>query len=472
MSTHPQPATDPIVIDLIARARSAQKHIAGYSQQQIDTVVTGLAWAVVNPGNNQALATLAVAESGMGNVADKVAKNHRKTLGLLHNLQGQASVGTLRNDPLTGITEIARPVGIVAALTPATHPVAVAINNIMNAVKGRNAIIISPSPKGVQSCAQLLQYIYRELDGLGVPRDIVQMLPAPIQRPLTQQLMREADLVIVTGSQNNVEAALGSGTPALGVGTGNVAVIISSTADIEAAARNIATSKCFDNATSCSSENSLVILDERYSQMLTQLTTRGGVLLTVQEKQQLQQALWPKDGKLSRALAGRSAPELARAAGLTRQVCQQARFLLVEEEGTGKQYPFSGEKLSPVLTLYRTADFAAALHLVERIYAWQGAGHSTGLYSLEEQEIRQAAETLPAARIIVNQAHCIAAGGSFTNGLPFSLSLGCGTWGGNLFTDNLNFRHFINTVRIVRRISPREPSPEDLFTDYLRGKAQ
>jgi sulfoacetaldehyde dehydrogenase len=457
------------VNQLVLRARNAQKQIASFTQQQIDLLVTAIAWAVIEPENNQALAQLAVQETGMGNVADKMAKNQRKTLGLLRDLQGKASVGVIREDPLDGIIEIAQPVGVVAALTPATHPVAVTINNIINAIKGRNAIIVSPSPKGVETCALLVSLIYRELDQLAAPRDLVLMLPPPACREMTEQLMRAVDLVIVTGSQNNVAAAQRSGTPTLGVGVGNVAAIVTSSADIALAAQQIAASKCFDNATSCSSENSVLVVEPQYQPLLDALSQQGGVLLTAQEKQQLQTALWPQGNhQLSRQLVGRSASQLAQLVGLTRPACHQARFFLVQEQGVGADFPFSGEKLSPVLTLYRVADFPQALSLVSQLYRFQGAGHSVGIHSHDDQEILQAGLQLAASRVIVNQSHCLAAGGSFTNSLPFSLSLGCGSWGKNLFSDNLNYQHFFNRVRIVRAITTEIPTIDSLFVDYLR----
>ncbi|WP_213991727.1 aldehyde dehydrogenase family protein [Sodalis sp. dw_96] len=460
-----------LIASLVSRARDAQRRIEDYSQEQIDLVVSALGWAVVNPDNNRALATLAVEDTGLGNVDDKIIKNHRKTLGLLRDLHGKKTVGVIGEDPRRGIIEIARPVGVVAAVTPSTNPVATVINNIINAVKCRNAVIVAPSPKGAASCARLLEYIYRELDVLRVPHDLVQMLPVPVRREHTRQLMSAADLVIVTGSQANVRAATQSGTPTFGVGVGNVAAIISESADLPAAARKIAESKTFDNATSCSAENSVIILAGRYRPMLDALTEQGGVVLTAQEKARLQQVLWPDgSGKLARDLVGRSAQFLADAAGLSRPACRKAAFFIVEEQGVGERFPFSGEKLSPVLTAYRADDFHQACDRVRALYAWQGAGHSVGLHGTDPAEALAAGLTLPVSRVIVNQAHCFAAGGNFNNGLPFTLTLGCGTWGKNHFSDNLNYRHFFNKVRISTPIEEDIPSLDMLFGDYLRRK--
>ena len=276
-----------------------------------------------------------------------------------------------------------------------------------------------------------------------------------------------SDLVVATGSRSNVRAAYASGTPALGVGVGNVAAIVLPTADIATTARRIAISKTFDNATSCSSENSLIVVGDAWEPLLAALTAEQGVLATAAEKSHLRATMFGSDG-LNPRIVARSAPEIALLAGLERPAYAAARLILVEEEGIGAAHPFSGEKLSPVLALYRAPNFGAALSLVRRLYAYQGSGHSVGVHgATKEQELRLGLE-LPVCRVIVDQVHCFAVGGSFDNGLPFSLSMGCGTWGGNSFSDNLNYRHFLNITRIARPIPEIVPSEEELLGDYWR----
>lgn len=457
------------VSSLVEQARYAQQRIEHYHQQQIDRVVDAVAWAIIHPENNRALATQAVADTGLGDIEDKVAKNYRKTIGLLRDLQGKRTVGVINDIPDQGIIEIARPVGIVAAVTPSTNPIATVINNIINAVKCRNAIIIAPSPAAAKVCARMLEYIHHELDFVQAPRELVQMLPIPVSRQQTEALLQQVDLVIATGSQKNIAAAAHSGTPAFGVGAGNVASIISENADIKAAAAHIAASKTFDHATSCSAENSLIIPASRYQQTIAALTDQGGALLTPTEKRQLQQALWSA-GKLARHSIARPVARLAEIAGLTRPACHKARFLMVEEQGIGPQFPFSGEKLSPVLTLYQVKNFRHACETVQAIYRWQGAGHSVGLHTRDGNEALQAGLLLPASRVIVNQGHVFATGGNFNNGLPFTLTLGCGTWGKNHFSDNLNYRHFFNLVRISSPIPENVPTLEDVLGAYLQRR--
>jgi sulfoacetaldehyde dehydrogenase len=467
VETRPQGAAAQIVGELIARARTAQKIYAGYSQEQLDETVAAAGWAIMEPARNRTLAEIAVRDTGLGNVADKIDKNHRKTLGLLRDLQGAISTGELAEYPEKGIVEIARPVGVVAAVVPSTNPGATPANNIINALKCGNAIILSPSPKGYSTSAKLLEYIHEEFRRTGAPRDLVQMLPDPVTKETSTELMKQADLVVVTGSQNNVRAGYSSGTPALGVGAGNVAVIIDDSADCADAAAKIIRSKTFDNATSCSSENSLIIHAAVYDRMLAALAKEGGALLTPAEKETLQKALFP-GGKLSPVCTAQSVSRICTVAGLGRSELVAARCLMVEESGTGRDYPYSGEKLSPVLTLYRARDFDHAFNIMRSIYDYMGDGHSCGIYSEDEAHIQRLGHEMTVCRVIVKQAHAIANGGSFDNGLPFSLSMGCGTWGGNGFSENLNYRHFMNVTRIVRAIPPDEPTVDDIFGDYRR----
>ena len=461
-----------IVAKLVAKARVAQVVANTYDQVQVDRVCTAAAWAIMEPTRNQSLAELAVQNTGLGNVADKFQKNYRKTLGLVRDLHGAKSVGVISENAETGITEIARPAGVVGAITPSTNPGATPANMIINAMKGRNAIILAPSPKGYSTAALLLQYVYAELDRIGAPHDLVQLLPSPVSKASTYELLRQVDLVVATGSQANIHAAYSSGTPAFGVGAGNVAVIVDASADTTAAAQRIVRSKTFDNATSCSSENSMIVVEAIYPAMIAAMEAQGCVLLNDAEKAQLQAIMFPA-GKLSPAVTAKSASEIARLAGIDRAV--NARVLMVNETGAGDEFPFSGEKLSPILSVYRVPDFGSACQRVSDIYAYQGAGHSVGIHASLARADKLALQlglTLPVARVIVNQAHCIATGGSFDNGLPFSLSMGCGTWGGNSFSDNLTYRNFLNITRIARPITERMPNEAELFADYFSHVAQ
>ena len=458
------------VSELVARARKAQRALEDLDQEQVDDIVTAVAWVGVK--NAEALAKLAVEETGLGNVADKMKKNHRKTMGTLRDLRGAKSVGVIKDDPATGITEIAKPVGVVGAITPVTNPAATPLNNIMITLKGRNAVILAPHPKADGTCVELVRLVHAELDKLRVPRDAVQRLSLKAKdkqesKARTQALMEQVDLVVVTAGPASVRAAYCSGTPALGVGRGNAPVVIDASADINDAADKILRSATFDNATSCSSENALVIESAIYDKVVDALRARGGYFVAAEERALLEKALW-KDGVLNREAVAQSPKVIAELAGITNPKAASARLLLVEEEGIGAEFPFSGEKIAPVVALYRFDAFDDALDIVERILDYQGLGHSVGIHTENAAHIDRLAHRMKVCRVLVNQAHCIGNGGDFENGLDFTLSLAAGTWGGNSTSDNITYKHFLNITRIARPIPAAPPSEEELFGDYLK----
>ncbi len=452
---------------IIKQAKVAQTEFESAGQEVVDELITGLAWALLEPGTNRSLSNQAVHDTGLGNADDKFTKNYRKTLGLLRDLKNAPSVGVIKEIPEKGLVEIARPVGVVGAVTPSTNPIATPLNNTLNAIKGRNSIILAPSPKGDSICKLIVEILQKVLVRLGHPEHLIQKIPSPASKEATNKLMQSVDLVVVTGSEKNVSSAYRSGTPAIGVGVGNVAVIIDETADLSSAASKVVTSKTFDNATSCSSENSLVIVDEVYENAIEALQEVGGVLLDHKETQELKDNLWIQ-GKLNPHLIAKSASEVATVVGFQRTEMRQAKMLMVEETGTGSEHPFSGEKLSPILTLYRAENFKTACQRIIELYEFQGKGHSVGLYSKDETRPVEMGLKLPACRVIVNQPHCLATGGSFGNGMPFSLSMGCGTWGRNSISDNLNYRHFLNIVRVVNPVTSIEPREEELFGEFWK----
>ncbi len=460
------------VEQVMARARAAQRaYEADGSQERYDRAAQAAAWAIMEPARNRALAELSVATTGLGNVADKITKNHRKTLGLMRDIAKAQTHGVIRDDPATGITEIARPIGVIGAVVPSTNPGATPANNIINALKCGNAIVLSPSPKGVPTCERLLEHIHAEFDKIGLDHDLVQMVPAPGSKAKTQRMLELSDLVVVTGSQDNVRRAYTCGTPAIGVGAGNVTVIVDDTADLAAAAARIAASKTFDNATSCSSENAVVVVDAVYDAFVAALAEEGGALVPESAAPGIVERLWP-DGHLNREVIAKDAARMIEALDLAPEAPANTRFVAVETRGIGPDHPLSGEKLSLVLALYRASDFEDASSIVARILSHQGAGHSVGLHSAEDTRARHLAETLPTCRVIVNQPHAFATGGAFNNGMPFSLSMGCGSWGGNSIDDNLHWRHFLQTTKIVREISPQEPTLDEVFAGYWQVAGQ
>lgn len=458
--------------DVVARAAAAQRRFEqGATQHRYDMAALAAAWALMKPERNEELSILAVEATGLGNVADKKLKNHRKILGTLRDIQGVTTTGVIANDKNTGITEIARPIGVVGAVVPSTNPAATPTNNVVNALKCGNAIVLSPSPAGAKVCEKLVGYIHDELEKLSLDKDLVQMVPLPSSKEKTQRLMEVVDLIIVTGSQDNVRRAYSSGTPAIGVGAGNATVIVDETADLTAAAEKIAASKSFDNATSCSSENVLIVLDEIKEAFLAELHKAGGRVLNEVSANKLKAALF-QNGQLNRHMIAKDIGPFLEAAQISVDEPDTARFVVLPATGIGDDYPESGEKLSLALAMYSASDFNDATDIAASVLAHQGAGHSIGLHSKQDSRALHLGSAMPTCRVIVNQAHCFATGGAFDNGLPFSLSMGCGSWGGNSIDNNLHHRHFMNVTRVVRPIPANEPTLESIFKHYWADAGQ
>ncbi len=459
-----------LVAPLVARARAAMAtyadEIARYGQPRIDEAVTALAWSIYKPENARRYAEQAVEVTGIGDVESKIIKNQRKTFGTLRDLLRVKSTGIIEELPERGIVKWAKPVGVVAAITPSTNPNATPVNKAMMALKGGNAIICAPPPAAYAATLASIEGMRAELKKIGLPEDLVQVLSAPVTRDATTALMAAADLVVATGSQANVKAAYSSGKPALGVGLGNVPVIIDASADLDDAAHKIMLSKCFDHATSCSSENAIVIVDAVYDAAIKALEMQGGYLATAAERQRIVDRLW-QEGKLNRAVIAQAPERLVEVFELSPKA-KGCKFVMAEETGIGKAYPLSGEKLSLVLTIYRAKDFSDAKRLTKAILDYQGRGHSCGIHTKDVANARDLAAGIDVVRVLVNQAHTFGNGGGYDNSLPFTLTMGCGTWQANAFSDNLSWKNFVNITHLVTTIPEDRPSEEALFGGYWK----
>ena len=456
-----------IVVDtIVERARVAQQAYENMGSQELfDSACQAVAWSLMEPQRNRQFAELAVNETGLGNADDKVRKNHNKTLGLMRDLKGVKSFGHVGDDENLGLSTYLRPKGVIAAIVPSTNPLATPVNNTINALKTGNAIILAPSPKGVRPLQVLLEEIHTALGKLGLPADLVQMVPVPPSKPKTERLMNLADLVVVTGSQSNVRAGYSSGTPAIGVGAGNVVTIVDETANTAEAAAKIAASKTFDNATSCSSENAVIAVDAVYDELVAALAEEGGFCLDEKQVSNLESIHW-HGGRLTNRLLAKDIDVVLSETQLDEVAPEGTRFLLAPQTVINGDHPMTGEKMARFLALYRASDFDEAMQKAIAIQSIQGAGHSLGLHSSDDSRARRLAMEARTCRVIVNQAHCFATGGFFNNGLPFSLSMGCGSWGGNSIDGNLNWEHFVNRVVVARTIEERRPSLDDIFADY------
>jgi sulfoacetaldehyde dehydrogenase len=452
------------VTAVVQRARAAAGAIEDYSQEQVDELVTAVAWAVVRKDHAEALARLAVDEGGFGNYADKVAKISKRVTGVLADMTGLRTVGVVEADPGKGLVKIAKPVGVVAALIPTTGPDATPPVKALFALKGRNAIICAPHPRTTGATEAVAGFMREACRQVGAPEDLVQSLPAP-SLAKTQELMRQADLVVATGGAGMVRAAYSSGTPAYGVGVGNAVHVVDETADLDDAAAAVMTAKTFDYATSCLADNALVVHADVYDELIRRLTGAGAHLCDQEQKAALRTAMWPDGGPVpSVKVVAKSAEHIAGLAGFT--VAGDCPMLLAEEDGTGPDHPFSGEKLSVVLAIYRyEGGIAKAADLVNAITAYQGLGHTCGIHTSSDANVEELAKTTRTARVLVNQ-NLNEGAGSPRNGLPFTLSLSCGTWGGNITTENVNARHFINLTWVSRPIQPKAISEETLFAAH------
>ena len=454
------------MLDVIERAKRAQaKFEKNPSQKKYDNAAYAVAWAVMEPERNKKLSTMAVRTTGLGNIKDKINKNHRKTLGLLRDIKNVKTCGVVSHDKETGITEIARPVGVVGAVVPSTNPVATPVNNVINAIKCGNAIILAPSPKGEKVCKLLIKYIHDEFKKIGEDKNLVQMIPSPPSKKKVTTLMENVDMVVVTGSQNNVRRAYESGTPAIGVGVGNASVIVDETANLKDAAEKITLSKCFDNSTSCSSENAIIVVQKIKDEFLAEIKKQGGILLNEDNAKKLRQSLF-QNKVLNRNIIAQDIDKVISESKLNLKDAQGVRFLMIEGRGIGKQFPESGEKLSLVSTLYVAKNFDDAKKIAAQLLNYMGNGHSIGIHTTKKDRPTELGTELHACRVIVNQPHCFATGGAFNNGMPFSLSMGCGTWGKNSIHENLSHKHFLNFTRVVREIPEKKPSVSSVFKQY------
>ncbi|MDP3176312.1 MAG: aldehyde dehydrogenase family protein [Spirochaetaceae bacterium] len=459
------------IADLVSRARAAQAVAATWDQARVDEACLAVGWAVYKDENIALLAASAVQETGMGVVADKIAKHKNKVLGVLRDIKTAKTVGLIEVDDERGLRKYAKPVGVVGALAPVTNPTATPSSNGLSILKGRNAVIFAPHPKAKRSTALAVSMMRKALTGIGAPEDLVQCVDEPSVE-LTQELMRQVDLVVATGGGAMVKAAYSSGTPAFGVGPGNAVQLLAEDADPKDAAAKISASKAFDNATSCSSENSVVAHEAIYGAFVDAMREKGGHLCDAAEKAKLRSWIWVagKDGHeaLNPKVIARGADVIARDAGFA--VPAGTRFLMVEAElprrGGPEPETWAQEKISPVLTLWKCGSFREGLEAVVLITDACGTGHSSGLFSFKDEYISAMGETMRSSRIMVRQGMASANGGTFANGMPSTVTLGCGTWGGNITSENIHWKHFINVTWLSLPLQARRPTDEEIFGPF------
>lgn len=457
------------VDQLVENARIAQKAVKHYSQEQIDEVCLAVAWSVYNDTNVDILSRMAVEETSFGNYESKVIKHKRKVGGVIADVIGEKSVGLIEKNPETGISKYAKPVGVVCAILPATNPTATPASNVISILKGRNAVIFKPAPRAAECSKKAIDYMREALKKVGAPVDLIQCAEG-IDIPGTNLLMQKCDLIVATGGAAMVKAAYSSGTPSYGVGVGNAVAIVAEDADVQQAATMITNSKIFDNATSCSSENSVIIYSSLYKTMIEELKKNGGYLCSAAEREILQKTLWVINDKgkqvVNPEVVAHSAQDIAKLAGI--KIPAEAKMIMVEGTYPAHEDIFSQEKLCPVLTLYHYDTFDQALDMYTRITLRCGIGHSVGIHTFKSEYIERMGETLDTSRVTVRQPMAAANGGHAANRMPSTTTLGCGTWGKNSTTENINYKHFLNITWVNEPVAPREFSEDKIWGDYWK----
>lgn len=454
------PEETEVVQQLVGRARRAMDAIAHLGQDEVDRLCRGVAWAAANPETAVRLANMSVDETGMGS---REPSRRSKVLGILRDALRQKSMGIIEEIPEKGIVKYAKPAGVIAALIPVTSPYITPIGIAIYAIKCKDAVVFSPHPASRRTTFETVRLMRGALARLGVPEDVLQCVERP-SIPLAKELMACCDLTIATGGQQMVRAAYSSGKPAYGVGAGNATMIIDETADIVEAARNTALSKTNDYGSGCSADGNLLVDERIYDAFLQQLQREGGYLCSPREKQLLQAAYWDAEGRRTPDTIARPAAVVAQKAGFS--IPDGTTFLMVEETQIGKEHLFSTEKLGTVLAVFKYRGFDMALDMVRRIFETGGKGHSCGIYSFDDDHIHRLALVAPVSRIMVRQVQSRSNAGSFTNGMPMTSSMGCGTWGGNITNENIALKHYMNVTWVSRPIPEDRPSEEELFGEF------
>jgi sulfoacetaldehyde dehydrogenase len=448
--------------ELFARARVAMAAIDHYDQQTVDRLCRAVAWATGNETTFGRLTRMSVEESGMGS-ADGVPARRWKILGILRDALRTKSVGIIEELPEKGIVKYAKPAGVIAGLLPVTNPLVTMVNMTINAIKCRDAVIFSPHPLSRRTALEITRVLRAALQKQGAPEDLVLCLERP-SIPLAQELMSICDLTIATGGSAMVKAAYSSGKPAYGVGAGNATVVVDETADLADAALNTRISKTQNHGSGCSCDGNLLVEETVYDRFLELLQQEGGYLASAEEKRKLEAVLWDADGRRTIDTVARASSVIAEKAGFT--LPPGKSFIIVKEDRIGKGHRFSGEKLSPVLAIFRYSGFDTLLQMVSDILEVGGKGHSVGIASFDDDHIHRLASMAPVSRIMVRQPNVRGNAGSFTNGMPQTASLGCGTWGGNITSENISVKHYMNTTWVSRPIPEDKPDERELLGEF------
>jgi len=450
--------------ELYQRARKAFEVIEFWPQEKVDEMVAAVAWEWQRESTAEALAKIAVEESGIGDYQDKVAKIQSKTRGTLWDTLGAKTCGLVKEDQERGLRVYAKPMGVVANVVPSTNPESTVCCIGLSLLKTRNAMIVSPHPSTQGSSYLTVEHGRKALRKIGAPEDLMLCIQNS-SRDRARELMTKCDFVVATGGAALVQVVYTAGKPCHTVSAGNVISIVDETADLKAAATRIVKSKIANNSASCSSENAVALEASIYDEMIECLKAEGGYLCSTKEREKLRSYMWPDGKMLNRDLVARPAVWIAEHAGL--DVPPGTRFLMVLGTKAGPEDRFSGEKISLVLTVWKWDDFGEMVERMKEMHRFSGEGHSASIHSRRDNRKVELALQANVGRVNCNMPHAMANSGSWFNGNPFTDTLGGGSWAGNMTSENINWKHFLNYTWLSEPIPEHVPSDEELFGDHI-----
>lgn len=432
-----------MVNSLIEKARIAQKEFESFDQNQVDKIVREIGKVVYD--NAEMLAEMAINETQMGVYEHKVAKNKGKAKVIWNDLRDKKSVGEISRDPITNIVEIAKPIGVVGAVTPTTNPIVTPMCNAMFALKGRNAIVIAPHPRAKKCSSETVRLINERIELLGAPKNLIQIIEEP-SIDKTNELMKLADVVVATGGMAMVKSAYSSGKPAFGVGAGNVQVVVDRGIDFSEAAKKIIDGRTFDNGIICSGEQTVISHKDDYNEVIEAFKSHGAFLIENKEDVRKMTETIFKDGHMNKDVVGQSTLKIAQMAGV--KIPNDTKVILLESDKHGLNEILCKEKMCPVLTMLKYDNFEEGIKKAKDNLEMEGNGHSAAIHSDSIDNIKRVGEVLSVSRLVVNAPSATTAGGSFFNGFSPTTTLGCGSWGNNSISENFTYKHLINISRI------------------------
>ncbi|MDR7855609.1 aldehyde dehydrogenase family protein [Tissierella sp.] len=444
---------------MVEKAREAQKVFEKFNQEQVDAIVKAMGKVIYD--NAELLAKEAVEETRMGVYEDKVAKNKGKSKTIWNSLRDKKSIGIIGEETENGLILVAKPIGVVCAVTPTTNPIVTPMCNAMFALKGGNAIIVAPHPRSKKSSTHAVALMNQEIKKLGAPDNLIQIIEEP-SIELTGELMQKADVVLATGGMAMVKSAYSSGKPSFGVGAGNVQVILDRDIDYVEATQKVIAGRIFDNGIICSGEQSIIVPEDKYDEVVKAMKVNGAFYAEDDETVNKFRDAMFKNGMINGDVVGQSVQFIANLAGV--EVPKETKVILLKPTGVGKEDLLCKEKMCPAMIILPYNTFEEAVEIAQTNLELEGKGHTTAIHSNNQEHIKYAGLNLTVSRLVVNAPSSTTAGGSFFNGLSPTTTLGCGTWGNNSISENLNYRHLINVSRVAFvRQGVTAPTDEEIW---------